>query len=452
MIKRNNMIITPHEAEKSLKKFMEDPMGYVEEIRQQILSTSDTQICIAREPVIGEFPKGEGIMFIFDKILELENHSTEEIANSLIDYIPFMKKHKIKIIKEYDEECKLASKGKIPNIKVKSLETQAFYGFNKFHIIDADTLSRKDEKGKIYISPIDFSYALDSNAASFFEKHCINSNDKYKELYDVITSDKNNIDIVPYIFETIMNGLKNYGINYKLNKKNKNEDQAAFFQNLSVLCEQGLFKEKRTKLFLNKTIKNGNNLIEFYGTIGYQARLFLILLLEAKFKFGKSSNKIKEYVYTEMRNLNLPIENRLKVILYLFAEKPGHPFFGKVINMNNFKSLEDYLDRVDNTARDIALVHLEKYFYGRLDIYPFLATDDEAFVKMLQDTRADYIVKYDDLEVPVYINIIKDMKKKHLKFFETETPKSCYFEDTDLKDLMSKYKSKIENFKQLISR
>lgn len=248
-----------------------------------------------------------------------------------------------------------------------------------------------------------------------------------------------------------MNGLKNYGINYKLKKNNKNEDQAAFFQNLSTLCKQGLFKEKRAKFFLNAIIRSSNPLIEYYGSIGYGARLFLIILLEAKFQFGKSPNKIKEFVYSEMRKFDLPIENRLKAILYLFAEKPGHPFFGKIINMNNFKSLEDYLDRVDNTARDIALVHLEKYFYGRQGIYPFLATDDDALIKMLQDTKPDYIFKYDNIESPIYINISKDMQKKHISFFETDEPQASKFSGNDLRKLMRIYENKLENFKQLIN-
>lgn len=442
------MLITSQD----IKEFKKDPINFTKKMQQQILSSNNSSICFATEPIIEEFPKDEGINFIFNKLVELENHTTENIANTLIKYSLFMKKHKIKIIKEYDKECYLSLKGEIPNIKVDSFQTQSFYGFNKFQIIDAKTLSRRDEKGKLFLDVIDFSYALDSNAASFFGRHCINNNQKYKDLYDAIVADGNNIDITPYVFETIMNGLKKYGINYKLNKNNKNEDQLAFFENLSVLCSQNLFKEKRAKYYLNSIIKSTNPLIQHFGGIGYQARLFLILLLEAKLQFGKSSNKIKEYVYSEMRKLNLPIENRLKVILYLFAEKPGHPFFEKVINMEKINNMENYLKKVDNTARDIAIAQLEKYVFGSMEIYPFLATDDQAFIKMLQDTKADYIFKYDNIEVPVYINIIKDMKTKHINFFEIDEPKACRFIDNSLKELMTIYENKLENFKQLITK
>lgn len=442
------MIITPQ----VIKEFRNDPLGFTKKMNQQMLSTGDTKIYAATEPIMADFPKDEGMFFIFNKLLELESHTSEHIANTLIPYIPFMKKHKIKIIKEYDQECSLSLKGNIPNIAVANFQTQSFYGFNKFQIISADTLSRKDEKEKVFLDVIDFSYALDSNAASFFEKYCINGNEKYKDLYDAIVADGNNVDITPYIFETIMNGFKKYGINYKLNKNNKNEDQAAFFHNLSVLCNQGLFKEKRSKFYINSIIKSSNPLVKQFGIIAYQARLFLILLLEAKFQFGKSANKIKDYVYSEMRKIGLPIENRLKVILYLFAEKPGHPFFGKVINMDRINNIEDYLGRVDNTARDIAIVQLEKYVFGHMGIYPFLATDDQAFVKMLQDTKADYIFKYDNIEVPVYINISKDMKKKHISFFETTEPQACRFSDNSLRELMTIYENKLESFKELITQ
>lgn len=439
------MIMTPH----TLKELRNDLSGFI----KKMSLTGDTKIYgLVEEPIMADFPKEEGITFIVNKLIELENHTSKDIANALIPYISFMKKHKIKIIKEYDEECFLSLQGEIPNIRVDRFQTQPFYGFNKFQIIDAKTLSRKDEKGKIFLDMIDFSYALDSNAASFFEKYCINGNEKYKDLYEAIVADGNNIDITPYVFEMIMNGLKKYGINYKLNKNNKNEDQLAFFNNLTVLCNQGLFKEKKTKFYLNSIIKSSNPLIQKLGAIGYQARLFLILLLEAKFLFGKSGNKIKEYVYSEMRALNLPIENRLKVILYLFIEKSGHPFFEKVINMGRINNIENYLERVDNTARDIAIALLEKYVFGLVGIYPLLATDDQAFIKMLQDTKADFIFKFDNLEAPIYINIVREMKKKHINYFETDEPKAYRFSDTNLKHLMKKYENKLESFQELINQ
>lgn len=440
------MLITPHDME----KFRNNPLEYMK-IMQENIQAGNTQFCYAKEPLIDNFPKDEGIFFIYGKILELEELSTENIANALLNYIPFMRKHNIKIIKEYDSKCSLSYNGEIPKIKVKNFETEAFYGFNKFQIVDANTLSRKEDiETNIYLETIDFTYALDSNAASFFERYYKDGNKEYESLYKEIIAENNNIDIGPYIFETIMNGLLKYGINYKLNKKHKNEDQAAFFQNIAVLYQAGLFKAKLEKVFINNIIKKSNPLIEYYGVVGYGARIFLIIMLEAKYKYWESPNKIKDFVYSEMRNLNQPIDNRLKAILYLFTEKPGHPFFNKVINIKNIINLEEYLEKVDNTARDIALSLSDKYVYARMGIFPFLASDDKGFIKMLQDTKPDYIFKYDNMEVPVYKNINKDMQKKHLEFFETDTPQACKFQDSNLKELMKIYKEKYENFIKLI--
>lgn len=441
------MLITPH----IIEKFRNNPLGYLEAMRNQVES-GDTELCFAREPLISDFPREEGMHFIYSKILELEELSTENIANSLLEYTQFMKKHNIKIIKEYDSKCSLAYSGEIPKIQVEKFETESFYGFNKFHIIDADTLSRKDDlENNIYIKPLDYTYALDSNAASFFEEYHRKHDKKYESLYKEIISSDNNIDVLPYVFEIVLNGLLKYGINYKLNKNNKNEDQQAFFQTISALHQAGLFKEKLAKVFINNIIKDVNPLIEYYGYLGYAARIFLLIMLEAKYKYGKSSNGIKDFVYSEMRRLNQPIENRYKAILYLFAEQPGHPFFEKIKDPSNVLNLEKYLNNLDNTARDIALSFSDKYFYARMNIFPFLASDDGGFIKMLQDTKPDLVFKYDNLAIPIYKKINREIEKKYIHLFETDTPQVCGFQDGTLKGQIDIYKEKHKSFVQLIA-
>ena len=70
---------------------------------------------------------------------------------------------------------------------------------------------------------------------------------------------------------------------------------------------------------------------------------------------------------------------------------------------------------------------------------------------MLQDTKPDYIFKYDVMEIPVHKKINKDMGKKHLKFFETSSPKNgVFFQDGSLKEVMDTYKNKKDNFMSLI--
>ncbi|MCP4970251.1 MAG: hypothetical protein GY932_06610 [Arcobacter sp.] len=130
-------------------------------------------------------------------------------------------------------------------------------------------------------------------------------------MYTEVITDGNNIDIAPYIFEIVMHGLRDFGINFKLNKKNRNEIQSAFFQNLSTLHKEGLFQEKQEEIFINNIIKRTNPLIKYYGMIGYTAHIFLLIMLEAKYKFWDSPNKIKNHVYSKMRKLNLPIDDYL---------------------------------------------------------------------------------------------------------------------------------------------
>jgi len=411
----------------------------------------NSKIIFAKRPLTDKYPKEDGIFYIYNKLIELENYSTPNMIDCIIDYISFLKKHKIQIIKEFDENCLLSYKGKISNIKVEQFETQSFYGFNKFQIINAETLSRQNIKNELYIKGIDFTYSLDSNAASFFAKYHYDKDHRYKALYNEIINDDNNIDIAPYIFETIMHGLKDFGINYKLNKNNKNKTQIGFFKTISSLYEAGLFKEKHLKYYINAIIKSSNPLIPYYGTLGYTAKIFLLIMLEAKYKFPKSSNKIKVYVYSELRKAKLPIENRLKAILYLFAEDPGHEFFKKVINIHDVKNINKYLHNIDNTARDIALSLLERYFYSRFDIFPFFATDDQGFIKMLQDTKPDYIFKYSDMEIPVYKRINQDMQNKYLEFFESNNhDKGVKYQNTTLNSLIIMYNERLYNFQNEI--
>lgn len=84
------MLITPH----IIEKFKNNPLGYLDAVRNQVES-GDTELCFAREPLIADFPKEEGMHFIYSKILELEELSTENIANSLLEYTQFMKKYNI---------------------------------------------------------------------------------------------------------------------------------------------------------------------------------------------------------------------------------------------------------------------------------------------------------------------------------------------------------------------
>jgi hypothetical protein len=249
-----------------------------------------------------------------------------------------------------------------------------------------------------------------------------------------------------------MHGLRDFGINYKLNKKNKNEIQAGFFETLKILHKEGIFKEKQEKEFINKIIKATNPLIEFYGTLGFQAHIFLLSILEARYKFGKASNKIKDYVYSELREANIPIENRFKAILYLFCDNQGHEFFKKVVNFPKENNLEKYIRDVDNTGRDIALILLEKYMYGKLNIYPFMGTYDQGLIKMFQETKPNYIFKCDDMEIPIYKNINNDIQKKYRKYFETDSPKNGVFLiGGTFKELITSYENKKNKFIHLIT-
>ncbi len=443
------MLFTKYDFE----KFKNDPFKLLEEIKQNI-NNGDTQMIFAREPVTEDYHKEEGIFFIHNKLINLEELSTENIANALKNYTDFMKKHKIQIIKEFDSKCKFAYEGEIPHIKVDNFETLSFYDFNKFHIIDGNTLSRINSENTLgYLKAIDYSYALDSNIASFFTRYITNNNNKYKDLYNQIIAEENNIDIGPYIFEIVMHGLKDFGINYKLNKKNKNETQAAFFETLKVLHKEGLFKEKLEKIFINNIIKSTNHLINYYGMLGFSAQIFLISLLEAKYKFGKATNNIKSYVYDELRKAKIPIENRLKAILYLFCDNPGHLFFKKVINIENIENIEKYMKDVDNTGRDIAISLLERYLYGISNIYPYIATNDQGLIAMFRSTKPDYVYVLNGINIPIYKKINSEMEKKYLNFFETNNTKNMIvYQDSTLKDLINIYINKKNKFINLIKK
>lgn len=443
------MLFTKYDFE----KFKNDPFKLLEEITQNI-NNGDTKMIFAREPVIEDYPKEEGIFFIHNKLINLEELSTENITNALKHYTDFMKKHKIQIIKEFDSKCELAYEGEIPHIKVASFETLSFYDFNKFQVIDGNTLSRINSENTLrYLKYIDYSYALDSNIASFFARYITNNDIKYKDLYNQIIAKENNIDIGPYIFEIVMHGLKDFGINYKLNKKNKNETQAAFFETLKVLHKEGLFKEKSEKEFINNIIKSTNPLIKYYGMLGFSAQIFLLSLLEAKYKFGKAPNKIKYYVYDEMRKAKIPIENRLKAILYLFCDKPGHPFFEKVINIENIENIEKYMKDVDNTGRDIAISLLERYLYGISNIYPYIATNDQGLIEMFRSTKPDYVYVFNGIASPIYKKINNEIQKKYLNFFENNNTNNMIgYQDSTLKDLINIYINKKNKFINLIKK
>lgn len=177
-------------------------------------------------------------------------------------------------------------------------------------------------------------------------------------------------------------------------------------------------------------------------------------MLEARIKFKNSSNKIKDYVYNEMRKLKLPIENRFKIILYLFSENIGHSFFDKVRNLEDISNIDYFMEKkVDNTARDIALCFLDRYIYSHLDIFPFIASEDNGLVQILKETKPDFIFKYGKLEIPIHSRINKDMQKKHLKFFETESVENTnLIEDISLKELMQIYEIREKNFIDLITK
>lgn len=152
-----------------------------------------------------------------------------------------------------------------------------------------------------------------------------------------------------------------------------------------------------------------------------------------------------------MRKANIPIENRLKAILYLFCEKPGHPFFEKIVSFPEINKLEKYMRDLDNTGRDIALTSLEKYIYGKLNIYPFMATDDNGLIKMFQDTKPSFVFIYQDMAIPIYKEITKEMLKKYLDYFEVESPKnSISYVGGPFKDLYNTYLQKKDNFINLI--
>uniref|UniRef100_UPI0011324BF4 hypothetical protein n=2 Tax=Campylobacter concisus TaxID=199 RepID=UPI0011324BF4 len=174
------MIFTPHD----INKFRLNPNSFMQEILEKFIN-GDTQMIFSKEPIIKEYPKNEGILYIVNKISNLDVLTTEKIALSVKEYLDFMKEHKISIIKEYDIHCKMAYSGEIPNINVENFTTQSFCGFNKFQIIDAYTLERNIQEGEIYVKPIDFTYALDSNTASYLGKFITNKSicNQYEAIY-----------------------------------------------------------------------------------------------------------------------------------------------------------------------------------------------------------------------------------------------------------------------------
>ncbi len=444
------MIVTPYDFEQD--KSVSDIFHKLTSRAIEAFKNGDTKLEYAKAPVVKNFPKNEGIHYIVQEILASEELSTQEIANILLKYIDFVKYHKIEIIKQYDAKSSLALEGKLPQFSTERMKIQSYIGCNHFHIINSATLTR-EEKG-IYAETIDFTNALDSNVTSNFMKYHISADEQYKDLHEMIISKEFNLDIIPYVFEIVMNGIKKYGINYKLNKKNKNDDQKKFFENLTILHKHNLFQDKLEKTFTNNLIKSHNSIIEQIALLYYSAYIFTIILMEAKFLFKDSKKKIKHHVFSELRVAGIPIESRYKAILYLFADKPGHKFFEKIININ---STEKYFSNIDNTARDIALSTLDRYIYlnqarKKKLIFPFLASDDEGFIKMLDDTSPDFLFGYGGKVMYIYKTIKSDIEKNYSDLFMTTSESGIYsFKDKPLKELIAVAKSKEVNFKKLIS-
>lgn len=444
------MILTPYDFEQD--KSIADIFYKLQNMALNAIKSGDTRLEYVKTPVVKNFPKNEGIHCIVQEILALDELSTQEIANILLKYIDFVKYHKIEIIKEYDKKSSLALEGKLPKFSTDRMKIQSYIGCNHFQIINSETLTR--EKEGIYTENIDFTNALDSNVASNFMKYYTNADEQYRDLYEMIISNEFNLDILPYVFEIAMNGIKKYGTNYKLNKKNKNDDQKKFFENLSILHKHNLFQDKLEKTFMNNLVKSHNLIIEQIALLYYSAYIFTIILMEAKFLFKDSKKKIKHHVFSELRTTGIPIESRYRSILYLFTEKPGHKFFEKIVNINN---TEKYFNNIDNTARDIALSTLDKYIYlnqtGKKKlIFPFLASDDEGFVKMLDDTKPDLLFGYSGKIMHMYKTINLDIKKNYYDLFATTNDAEIYqFKEKPLKELIVVAKSKEANFKKLIS-
>lgn len=71
---------------------------------------------------------------------------------------------------------------------------------------------------------------------------------------------------------------------------------------------------------------------------------------------------------------------------------------------------------------------------------------------MLKDTKADYILKYGNIEILIYKKINKDIENKYLKLFETSSPKNIIsFESNTLKEMIFYYENKKNQFATLIS-
>ena len=442
------MIITSFDME----KFTENPINFVQDMINKMEEAEDYTLKYYREPIDEGYPEIEGVSFILNEILGLKDPSTNNIASILKKYIDYINKYDISIIKEFDEHCDFAYTGQIPSFTTDYFTTQPFYGFNKFQILSAETLYRKPKEGEIYFRPIDFTYALDSNATSYFEKFYKNQDERYRKIFEMITGDGNNVALLPYIFEIIMQGFKNFGIRFKLNKRNKDSIQKGFFQNLKILHAAGLFKEKSEKEFINKIIKKFNLGIEVLAFSYYQANIFLILMLEARFKFKKSQKAIIYYVYKNLRELQIPIENKIKAILYIFSSNPNHGFFNKVINIINIKNIDKYMEKVNNTARDIALILMERFFYNNSNIFASLATGDKNLISLLHDIKPDFIIQYKNLYIPIYKRINEEMQKKYIEFFTINNTKEIInFKSKSLKEMDEIYIKKQKNFQALIS-
>ncbi|WP_158333494.1 hypothetical protein, partial [Campylobacter concisus] len=72
------MIFTPHD----INKFRLNPNSFMQEILEKFIN-GDTQMIFSKEPIIKEYPKNEGILYIVNKISNLDVLTTEKIALSV---------------------------------------------------------------------------------------------------------------------------------------------------------------------------------------------------------------------------------------------------------------------------------------------------------------------------------------------------------------------------------
>ena len=116
------------------------------------------------------------------------------------------------------------------------------------------------------------------------------------------------------------------------------------------------------------------------------------------------------------------------------------------------ENVDTYLKKVDNTSRDIAIILLERYIYDILDVFSFIATNDQALIQILQDTKPDFIIKIDKFKMPIYRTIDDDIHRKYNQIFSiNKADNFLLFENLTLKEIFEKYKNKKNEFIKKIS-